>query len=283
MKNIKALVIFAAVVLGALGAFAAPEVWADAEAAQAKSAQDAERVKIPSGYVVMGTDSSALKSQLGDKRTRPEWYMDETPQRKAVVKEFLIDSTEVTNERYKEPNPKHSYPENLKDHPVVNVTWEEADAFCKSAGGRLPTQAEWERAARGEDGRIYPWGNEFFAEYSIFMGTPGVDARLRVGSYSLEESASSLLGGTKSVGSREKGNSPFGIYDMAGNAWEWVDGWYDEDKNLRMLKGGSWLTPQASVRSAVRLGDDPNSRYNDYGFRCAYDSAPSSEGSEAGQ
>ncbi len=264
--------IFAAVVLGASGTFT-----------DAVAAQGGERAKIPSGFVIMGTDAAALQSQLGDKRAKPEWYIDETPQRKVEVKEFLIDSTEVTNERFKEPNPEHSYPQNLRDHPVVNVTWEEADAFCKSAGGRLPTQAQWERAARGDDGRIYPWGNGFVAENSIFMDTPGVDARLRVGSYSLEESASSLLGGTKPVRSREKGKSPFGIYDMAGNAWEWVDGWYDEDKNLRLLKGGSWLTPQASLRSAARLGDAPKSRYNDYGFRCAYDSASTFEATEAGR
>lgn len=80
-----------------------------------------------------------------------------------------------------------------------------------------------------------------------------------------------MLGGTRLAGSLESGKSPFGAYDMAGNAWEWVDGWYDSENKQRIVKGGSWLTPQESVRSAARLGDSGTERYNDFGFRCAYD------------
>lgn len=229
------------------------------------------KIKIPEGYAYVGTDVADLLSQLANPRTKPEWYADETPQKKIKLSAFMIDATEVTNIEYKLFQPKHSYPKNLENHPVVNITWQKADDYCKFVGGRLPTEAEWERAARGDGGWVYPWGNEFIPENVIFVGTGGTDAKLKVGSFVLEKSGSTLLGGTRHVGSIQKGKSPFGVYDMAGNAWEWVDGWYDKEKDLRLLKGGSWLTPQESVRSAARLGDSGMGRYNDFGFRCAYD------------
>ena len=228
------------------------------------------KITIPDGYAYVGTDATDLLSQLANPRIKPEWYADDTPQKKIKLSAFMIDATEVTNKEYKLFKPKHSYPKNLEMHPVVNITWQKAGDYCKSVGGRLPTEAEWERAARGDDGRIYPWGNKFIPENVIFVGTGGTDAKLKVGSFALEKSGSTLLGGTRLAGSVEAGKSPFGIYDMAGNAWEWVDGWYDKEKNLRLLKGGSWLTPRESVRSAARLGDSGTGRYNDFGFRCAF-------------
>jgi formylglycine-generating enzyme required for sulfatase activity len=235
------------------------------------SASADRKITVPDGFAIVGTDASDLKNQLANPRARPEWYADETPQKKLKVGAFMMDATEVSNEEYKQLNPKHSFPKNLANHPVVNVMWEEADEFCKKSGGRLPTEAEWERAARGDDGRIYPWGNEFTPENVIFVGTGGTDAKLKVGSFTLKKSGSTQLGGTQPAGSIEKGKSPFGLYDMAGNAWEWVDGWHDKEKELRLLKGGSWLTPRESVRSAARLGDSGTTRFNDFGFRCAYD------------
>ncbi|MFQ5430880.1 MAG: formylglycine-generating enzyme family protein [Nitrospinota bacterium] len=215
---------------------------------------------------------SDLKNQIANPRAKLEWYADETPQEKIKLNAFMIDATEVTNKEYKLFKPKHSYPKNLENHPVVNITWQEADDYCKSVGGRLPTEAEWERAARGDDGRVYPWGNEFIPENTVFVGTGGTAAKLKVGSFALETGGGSTrLGGTRPVGSFEAGKSPFGVYDMAGNAWEWVDGWYDKKKNLRLLKGGSWLTPQESIRSSARLGDSGKGQYNDFGFRCAFD------------
>ena len=229
------------------------------------------KILVPAGVVIMGSDAASLKEQLGDSRARVSWYADETPSRKIEVGAFMIDVTEVTNREYKKVFADHTYPPNLADHPVVNVTWAKADEYCRNVGGRLPTEAEWERAARGSDGRIYPWGDEFDPSRVVYMGSAGADQKLKIGSFELEESSSSALGGTSAVGSREQGKSPFGVYDMAGNVWEWVDGWYDEKRKLRLLKGGSWLTPRASVRSATRLGDSGDSRFNDYGFRCAYD------------
>jgi len=232
------------------------------------------KITIPEGYVLMGTDKADLEKEITNRRVKPEWYADETPQKKVKVSFFTIDATEVTNEAYKKQVQKHNFPPNLAKHPVVNITWKEAREYCQAVGGRLPTEAEWERAARGDSGLVYPWGNAFVAGNVVYAETGGVGAKLKVGSYSLQQSGSSQLGGTKDVGLLESGKSPFGLYDMAGNVWEWVAGWYDKKKQFRLLKGGSWLSPRESVRSATRLGDVGDVRFNDYGFRCAYDIEP---------
>lgn len=249
----------------ALAALIVPVLWCGA--AQAED----DRVTIPAGAVLMGTDSDRLEEQIDDPRARTAWFMDETPARKVDVGAFMIDRTEVTNERFATVFKNSHYPGNLADHPAVNVSWEDADEFCRAQGGRLPTEAEWERAARGGDGRIFPWGDRFDPKNVVYMDSGRDSAKLKVGSFELEQAGSNLLGGTFPAGSREGGKSPFGVYDMAGNAWEWVAGWYDEAKGLRILKGGSWLSPKASVRISARLADMGDGVYNDYGFRCAYD------------
>jgi len=228
-----------------------------------------ERILIPAGQATVGSDLAELATQLEGSGARVDWYKDETPKRKIALEAFYIDTTEVTNQRYKDAIAGHSFPPNLASHPVVNVTWIQADEFCKTQGGSLPTEEQWERAARGDDGRIYPWGNQFDPDLAMFMGSTGA-SRLKVGSYSQEQSGENLTGGTAPAGSKPGGASPYGVQDMAGNAWEWQDGWYDEKKKLRLLKGGSWLTPRASLRSAARLGDDGARLFNDYGFRCVY-------------
>jgi len=229
------------------------------------------RALIPEGTAIMGTDKKDIPAQVGaDRRINPQWYSDETPVRKVAVGSFYIDITEVTNKRYRSLIPGHRYPENLENHPVVNVTWKEADEFCRKAGGRLPTEVEWERAARGDAGYVYPWGNTFVPGNAVFMDTAG-GGKGKVKAWSQEESGENILGGTHPVASIEAGKSPFGLYDMAGNAWEWVDGWYDKDNKLRLLKGGSWLSPKESLRSAARLPEvEGERRFNDFGFRCAY-------------
>ncbi len=228
------------------------------------------RITIPAGTATVGTDIADLKNQLLDPRAKAEWYADETPKKKVEVAAFIIDATEVTNGEYKKLFAEHFYPKNLEKHPVVNVRWEEADDYCRKVGGRLPTEAEWERAARGDDGTVYPWGNEFVPGSAVYGDSIGADSRLKVGSFSKGASGSSKLGGTRSAGSNDRGKSPFGVYDMAGNVWEWVDGWKDGAIAMRLLKGGSWLSPAESLRSAAKLGDAGKERFNDFGFRCAY-------------
>ena len=250
-----------------LALLAAPLALAAAAYAQEPAA---ERVLVPAGEATVGADMAEVEAALAGTKGRPSWCKDETPKRKVKTAGFQIDRLEVTNERYKSLFPDHSYPPNLGKHPAVNVTWAKADEFCKKAGGRLPREEEFERAARGDDGRIYPWGNAFDQEKVIYMDTPGA-SRLKIGSFDIETSGENVMGGAAPAGSRPAGASPYGALDMAGNVWEWQEGWYDEKKRLRPLKGGSWLTPQASLRASARLGDDGTRLFNDYGFRCVYE------------
>ncbi|MBI5637261.1 MAG: SUMF1/EgtB/PvdO family nonheme iron enzyme [Nitrospinae bacterium] len=235
----------------------------------AMGAEPAVRALIPKGAVILGTDMESLKKLIAGKDAKPEWYADETPSKKTETGTFEIDIHEVTNARFKEFYKEHSFPPNLANHPVVNVTWKEANDYCRGTGGRLPTEAEWVRAARGNTANVYPWGNEFNPQNTVYMDSAG-GGKMKAGSYAVESSGENELGGTWPAGSIEAGKSPFGVYDMAGNAWEWVDGWYDEGKKLRMLKGGSWLSPWQSLRISARLGDGGERKFNDYGFRCVY-------------
>jgi iron(II)-dependent oxidoreductase len=231
---------------------------------------EGKKVKIPAGNATVGTDNADLKLQLTNPRAKAEWFLDETPKKSVDIGGFYLDETEVTNTDFIKIFPQHIFPFNLADHPAVNVTWGQADSYCRKSDGRLPTEEEWERAARGDNGTIYPWGDSFEPDNAVFGSKGSMGNETKVGSFKREESGSTLLGGTSTVGSRANGRSANGIHDMAGNVWEWVDGWYDKEKNLRLLKGGSWLSPKESLRSAAKLGDTPNSRFNDYGFRCAY-------------
>jgi len=135
------------------------------------------------------------------------------------------------------------------EHPVVGVSYHEAEAFAAWAGKRLPTEKEWERAARGTDGREYPWGNEFDPEKC--------------------NTAKSKIGKTTRVTRYPNGISPAGCYDMAGNVWEWTASWYDDENTLRVLRGGSWFNDRDDARCADRLRIHPDLRNVDSGFRCA--------------
>jgi formylglycine-generating enzyme required for sulfatase activity len=145
-----------------------------------------------------------------------------------------------------------SYPPKLARHPVVFVSWADAVAYTEWLGGRLPSEAEWEKAARGADGRLYPWGNEFKAE-NCNTSESGTD-------------------GTRPVDAHPGGVSPYGLMDMAGNVWEWTATHYDDDQQWRVLKGGSWdYKGLKDTRCAFRVYFRPDFRNGAVGFRCCWD------------
>lgn len=203
---------------------------------------------------------------------------DERPVHRVYLDAFYMDKYHVTVEQYAkflEATDKEAPPEwdimNQPRHqtrPVVNVSWFDAATYCKWAGKRLPTEAEWEKAARGTDGRLYPWGNQ-------------APTRLHA-NFGKKEWANHMA--LVPVGMFEMGKSPYGIYDMAGNAWEWVNDWYDHDyykkspaKNpqgpakgkSKVVRGGNWLYVQEFLRSSFRFNAEPSGRQFGYGFRCA--------------
>jgi formylglycine-generating enzyme required for sulfatase activity len=205
---------------------------------------------------------------------------DETPVHTVTLDAFWIDQTEVTNSMYTKcvqagacevqattgSNTHANYftAPKFVDYPVVDLKWVNADKYCSWAGRRLPTEAEWERAALGTEGFTYPWGNTNPTSALLNFNTPAGD--------------------TVKVGSYPKGASPYGALDMAGNLREWVADWYDAkyyaaspksnptgptEGKFRVVRGGSWHSDVYSVRSADRQYLDPGSRDVTVGFRCA--------------
>ncbi len=179
---------------------------------------------------------------------------------------FYIDTHEVTAGEYKECveaggcgygatgsepayGTSHTYNNNKDNHPINYVSWHEAVDYCTWKGKRLPTEVEWEKAARGTDGRTYPWGNESPAcDYAVMNGCDGF---------------------TQPVGSEGSGKSPYGVYDMAGNLWEWTDSWYSSGSNYRVLRGGSFGNDEDDLRSSYRSLSSPANRNLTSGFRCS--------------
>ena len=143
--------------------------------------------------------------------------------------------------------PFHTYPEAQKDFPVINISWHDAEDYARKIGKRLPTEAEWEKAARGVKGQIYPWGNDFQEGMANIATTEAVPQIREVGSFLF-------------------GRSPYGCLDMAGNVLEWMDNWYDQDEDVRALRGGSWYGT-TKVRCSARYPNSPDFRGSAVGFR----------------
>lgn len=168
---------------------------------------------------------------------------------KASVKAFEIDKFEVTNAQFKEFDKEHTIPAGKENNPATEVTYFDAEAYCKAAGKRLPTSAEWEKAARGADGRTFPWGNKADPAKANVVES-GKTASVPVGNY-------------------KDGVSPYGVMDMSGNVWEWVDAYADSEKQYRVLMGGSFFDDMNNSTVYSRLRSIPDDSHEYYGFRCA--------------
>lgn len=218
-------------------------------------------VLIPAGEFTMGSDQGV-----------------ERPPHQVFVEAFEIDIFEVTNEEFErfvtatgyeteadkggESQTWRSYAEGKPKHPVVKVSWNDAEAYCQWADKRLPTEAEWEKAARGTEGYIYPWGNEW----------DSTKANAKEGGHR----------GTTIVGSFPEGASPYGVMDMAGNVAEWTTSWFDAypgypggdneaqyfGEEYRVIRGGGWFSAAEQVRTTERSCSSEDLRNDDVGFRC---------------
>lgn len=264
-RNVWAIGVLLSIVLTACGQRPAmPTDFPTVEAAANSPTDGMALLYVPAGEFKMGTDD----------------HLNEEPLHSVYLDAYWMDETEVTNRMYAQcvedghcqpPRRTNSYgrkeyygnPE-YDNYPVIYVTWDDADLYCEWAGRYLPTEAQWEKAARGTDGRTYPWGNDQASDRLLNFG---LDVR-----------------DTSEVGSFGMGASPYGIQDLAGNVSEWVADWYDSiyysvapasnplgppSGTDRVVRGGSWLNNEFFVRSALRLFYKPDSAFLNLGFRCA--------------
>lgn len=227
---------------------------------------DTPMVEIPAGEFVMGFDGTQALE-------------DERPAHRVWLDGYSMDQYEVTTAQYAaflaaQPRPAPWQWESVNlalhgDRPVIGVDWHDADAYCRWKGKRLPTEAEWEKAARGTDGRLYPWGNHVPTDK---LANFALGARF---------SYSQVL---MPVQSHEAGKSPYGLFHMAGNVWEWVSDWYGanyyehspeknptgpEQGQFKVLRGGSWSDLPKYLLTYGRFKLPPETRNSYTGFRCA--------------
>ena len=247
-------------------------------------------VYVPAGEFLMGSADADIDAILaGCKDCRRDWYTNEQPQHKVYLDAFWIDQTEVTNTQYKKCvqaatclDSKYANDSryNGDNQPIGGVDWYNAKAYCEWAGRQLPTEAQWEKAARGTDGRIYPWGDQTATcEYAVmYLMGDSIGAGCGKGGFPW------------AVRSKPKGVSPYGALDMAGNVYEWTADWYDEkyygsspptnptgptSGQRRAMRSGNYKDIAEVMRAARRFGNNPQSGGEDYyGFRCSRGTSP---------
>lgn len=253
-----------------------------AEERVAKWTPKDDMVRIPAGEFLMGSD----------KKTDRLAYRSEIPQRRVYLDAFEIRKYEVTALEYlkfvlatnRSPQLDWRYDggnfqEMMANHPIMHVTWYDADAYCKWAGQRLPTEAEWEKAARGVDGRLNPWGNQSAGLSRVNFGRTGLSGPVRDRPERLL-----MYPPIIAVDKYENSVSPYGLHQTMGNVAEWVADWYDQDYyksapdrnpkgpetgTQKAFRGGGWMDSTTTMRVAMRNGADPNTKINWLGFRCA--------------
>ncbi len=198
---------------------------------------------VPAGPFIMGSD-------VGD--------TDESPKHTSATGAYFIDKYEVSNAEFRQFDKTYKFKRGYRNH-AAKVTWEQAAAYAKWAGKRLPSEAEWEKAARGTDGRIYPWGNSYDPTFTVWDDThPRGDAPARP-------------------------ESPYGCVDIAGGAWEWTADWYlpyagnstpceAYGERYKVIRGGGSFNDKAMLRTTHRYYLPPNTTGKYYtGFRCVKD------------
>jgi len=195
-----------------------------------------EMITIPAGDFIMGD------AALGEQQV-------------LNLAEFQIDKYEVVNAQYQQfaeetghKAPWGTYPAAQADYPVTGISWEDAASYCEWAGKRLPSETEWEKAARGEEGWLYPWGDTWQDDL----------ANTQEGGVSLQP-----------VGSYEGGASPYGVHDMAGNAAEWVEDWFNADQSAKVIRGGSAHAVKRWAQTFSRNQAPATFQLESLGFRCA--------------
>lgn len=271
--------------------------WAERQASGPATWPDQrEVVPIPAGSLSMGSETSEPA---------------EAPVHRVALSSFAVDRFEVTNAEFaalvaaagyttdpersgagwhwdghwrevkgtdwRHPRGPGSSIEGLERHPVVQVSWNDARAFCHWRGARLPTEAEWERAARGDGGRTYPWGDAPPRDGSGYRASYGSDDCCRA------DAGDGYLY-TAPVGSFPRGRSPFGVDDLAGNVWEWVEDWFDptfyrrspavdplnrNPSGVKVIRGGGWGNDAWGLRATLRHANPPDMGLSMVGFRCA--------------
>ena len=247
---------------------------------QARSGQAAARAQSSTGGGpgIVGKDGAPMALVLAGEFTMGDRVFG--PVHKVYLDAFYMDQYEVRTSLYAAflKATKREKPYNWQfvdmqadgDRPVIGVDWYDADAYCRWAGKRLPTEAEWEKAARWTDERAYPWGNGRLDKTKASYNWNGKRRWEGYRTLSL-------------AGSYEAGKSPYGIYDLAGNVWEWVADWYERDayKNsptrnpqgppageFKVFRGGSALSHATDITSALRNRGSPTGRAITIGFRC---------------
>ncbi|MCP4978117.1 MAG: formylglycine-generating enzyme family protein, partial [Maribacter sp.] len=230
---------------------------------------NSKMVLIPAGTFLFGSRDDDKMANSNEKPQRtidlPAFYMDVNPVTNDQFCKFLNSESPDKQSLEKWINLEGSYEKEkcriirkrrtfnvekgYESNPIIYVTWYGAAAYAKWAGKKLPTEQEWEKAARSTDGRIYPWGNKFNKKFC--------------------NSDESEIGKTSEIGKFPEGKSFYGCHDMAGNVWEWTNSNYDNKKDTFVLRGGSWLYGSGRCRCAFRFVNDPILRNHFIGFRCA--------------
>lgn len=251
MSRLKSLIAYllSAVVVTAM----ATAILLGSRAMQRRALAEAEYAPAPEGMVFVPAGDFLLGNGDAD---APD---DEKPLRQAFLPAFYIDRLEVTHAQYKAFDPSHEIPAGKDQFPVTGLSLVEARAYAAGIGKRLPTSEEWEKAARGTDGRVYPWGNAFEQDRANLGGK---DALVAVGSF-------------------PKGASPYGALDMTGNAWEWVENPYVQKGFLgeplystEIIKGGGYSYAPFQGRASYNGFEGNGGSCHDVGFRCVKDAAP---------